>query len=658
MAGMLNIGLSALNVAQSQLSTTSHNIANAGTDGFTRQRVIQTTLDPLFTGTGFFGQGTKVAGVTRAYSQFLENQVQFADNRRAEYAAYNAQISQLNNLFADPSVGLSATLDSFFAGVQAVAANPTSVATRQALISTGESLVARFQSLDQRVDEVRQGVEGQIGVTIDQINLYARSIADMNQRIVLAQSAGAAAPVNDLLDQRNQLVTELNRLVKVNVVPDSQGALSVFIGTGQTLVIGQTPSTLKVVPSTNDPQRSAVALVGSSGAETELSEKLLTGGELGGMFAFRRESLDPTQNQLGLIAVSLASAFNEQHKLGVDLDGILGQDFFKLPAIRVQPTDAASLSYDAAAIGQLTAADYRLSFDGADYTLTNLSSGNAATVAVGDSFEGLRIDALSLAAGGNALIRPTRHAAGDIAMAISDTRKVAAGNPVAASLAAANTGSLNVSAVVVSSVAGMDVLPASPDGRPDFASIGLSWSANTLAVPAGFTLTSGNPPAADNTYNPVTDGAGKTFEIAAPGGFSFRFTLTGAPADGDSFAFAPNAGGVADNRNANLLGALQTTKLLFEAGGAGGTVLPTATLGEAYAQMVSRVGNKTREVQINEQAQDALLAQASDAREALSGVNLDEEAANLVRYQQSYQAAGQVMSVAQRLFDELIAIGR
>lgn len=658
MAGLLNIGLSALNVAQSQLSTTSHNIANAGTEGFTRQRVVQTTNDPLFTGVGFFGQGTRVANVTRAYSQFLENQVQNADNRRAEYSAYNAQISQLNNLFADPSVGLSTTLDGFFAGVQEVAANPTSLAARQALISTGESLVARFQSLDQRIDEVRQGVEGQIGATVDQINTFARAIADMNQRIVLAQSAGTSVPANDLLDQRNQIVRELNQLIKVNAVPDQNGSLSVFIGSGQTLVIGNTASTLTAVPSANDPQRGAVALVASNGTTTELPEKLLTGGEIAGLLGFRREALDPAQNRLGLIAASFASAFNAQHRLGVDLDGILGQDFFRQPPVSVQPSDAATVSIDPAALGQLTDADYRLSFDGTSHTLTNLSTGNSATVVAGDSFEGLRIDALGgLAAGASALIQPTRYAAGEIVMAISDTRKVAAGNPVASTVPAANGGTLKVSDILVGDVTGMDQAPAIPDGKPDFAPFSLSWSANALSLSAGYTLTSGNPPAADNSYDPVTEGAGKTFGITGPGGFSFSFRLSGLPADGDSFSFGTNAGGVADNRNASLLGALQTTKLLFNAG-ATGTDSPTATLGNAYAQLVSRVGNKTREVQVNEQAQDALLAQASDAREALSGVNLDEEAANLVRFQQSYQAAGQVMSVAQRLFDSLLAIGR
>src|SRR5690606_22926107 len=216
MAGLLNIGLTGLNAAQLQLNTTSHNITNAGTPGYSRQIVVQTTNDPLYSGVGFFGQGTRVAAVNRQYSQFLENQVLTADNRRSEFAAYSAQITQINNLLADPTAGLSPAMQAFFAGAQEVAANPSSIPARQALISAAESLVSRFQALDQRLTEVRSGVESEIGATVDSINVLAEQIAELNKRIVLAQAGGAGVPANDLLDQRNVLVSELNQLVKTS----------------------------------------------------------------------------------------------------------------------------------------------------------------------------------------------------------------------------------------------------------------------------------------------------------------------------------------------------------------------------------------------------------------------------------------------------------
>jgi flagellar hook-associated protein 1 FlgK len=360
--------------------------------------------------------------------------------------------------------------------------------------------------------------------------------------------------------------------------------------------------------------------------------------------------------------VSLASAFNNQHKLGIDLDGALGRDFFNVTTPRVIPSGAVAVTFDFDAsgtaddiggLGQFTDSDYELRYDGANYTLVNLSTGAGKTLGVPvDTFEGLRIDlsASTMTAGQTALIQPTRCAARDISVAVTDARKIAAGCPVIGDVPVGNTGDGNISGIVMNDVAG--VLGTSPypwDVALRFSGGNLTLSSTT---PAGFTLANadGTAPA---TYDPATDAAGKEFVVTGPGGFRFTFTLSGTPGNGDEFNLRPTEAGVADSRNANLLGALQTTKLLFNASSG-----PTATLGMAYSQLVNKVGNKTQEVQTGEKAQTALYAQAVEARDSLSAVNLDEEAANLIRYQQAYQASGRVMSIAQRLFDEIISIAR
>lgn len=669
MAGLLNIGLTGLNAAQTQLSTASHNITNAGVAGYHRQTVTQTPLPPQFSGGGFIGQGTLVASVTRSYSQFLETQVMQADNRRAEYAAYGQQISQINNLFADANYGLMPALDGFFAGVQEVAANPTSIPARQTLLSNAQTLVTRFQSMSTRLTEIREGVEGEIADTVGGINNFAEQIAEMNRFIVVAESAGKNAQANDLRDQRNQMLTELNQLIKVNAVEERDGSISVFIGSGQSLVVGDKVSRLAVVPSSTDAQRGTIALEGAGGSTTALPERLLTGGKLAGLLGFRSESLDPAQNRLGLVAVSLASAFNKQHELGVDLNGELGQAFFKLGTIDVQPSGAAALSFDADAIGELTDNDYALSYDGTNYTLKNLKTAASITIApdASASFEGLSITTPAtavLANGASTLIQPTRNAAQGIALALTDTRQIAAGSPVSVAAPSTNGGTAAVSGIVVGDVSGMAQI-----GRvPDFGKITLGFSgaapltvdasfAPALPAAAAFNLT---PP----TFDVASEARGKTFTLtvtpdpALPEAtFSFSFELTGVPASGDQFVFSPTDKGVSDNRNASLLGALQSGKLLFNAGAAADGA-PTTSLGGAYAQLVSSIGNKTREMQVNEKAQQAQFDQASSMRDGLSGVNLDEEAANLVRYQQAYQASAKVMSIAQRLFDEVLTIGR
>ena len=228
MSSLLNIGLTGLNASQAYLNTTSHNIANAATPGYHRQSVTQEARDPLFLGGAFFGTGTQITGVKRAYSELLETQVLNADNRRAEYAAYNRFISQVDNVLADSDTGLTPALNEFFGALQSVSSNPTNVAARQALISTGETLVARFRTLDARIGEISQGVDTDISSTMASINSYAAAIAELNQRIAVSQASGLGSAASDLLDQRGQAIAELNTLVKVNAVPQRDGSLSIF----------------------------------------------------------------------------------------------------------------------------------------------------------------------------------------------------------------------------------------------------------------------------------------------------------------------------------------------------------------------------------------------------------------------------------------------
>lgn len=641
MAGLLNIGLTGLNAAQLQLNTTSHNIANAATPGYSRQTVVQTTNEPMFSGVGFFGQGVRVAAVNRQYSQFLENQVLSADNRRAEYSAYSGQIAQLNNMLADSDVGLSPVLQAFFAGVQDVAANPSSVPARQAMISAGEALAAQFRALDSRMAEIRQGTEGEIGATVDTINSLAKQVAELNQRIAVAQAAGAGVAPNDLLDQRNNVVSELNKLVKTSTVLESDGQLSVFIGSGQNLVLGNSVTQLGTAPNALDPERQDIVLIAPNGAQIAMPESLVQGGALGGLLAFRRDALDPSQNRLNLLARSITEAFNAQHTLGVDLDGNLGQDFFNSTLVQRESGTSAAPQVSIADDNVLTSDRYRLTYTDATggYSLVRLPD-NAPVALPSDI--GLSITPPATSTPGDSfIIEPLRNAARDMGLAFTDPRLIAAGSPVSVNVPATNAGTGKIDQIDVGSVDGM------ASGYPQFADFNVSFAANTLTVPAGYTIT----PAA---YDPAAESAGKSFTVTGPGGYEFSFRLAGLPQNGDTFTFQPTAEGVSDNRNAVALGALQTARtMLTSAAGE-----PTTNFQSAYSQLVTLVGNKAREAQVGEAAQETLLQQASDARDALSGVNLDEEAANLIRYQLAYQASGRVMSIAQRLFDELLSIGR
>ncbi|MDX9884904.1 flagellar hook-associated protein FlgK [Thauera sp.] len=653
MSSLLNIGLTGLNASQAYLNTTSHNIANAATPGYHRQSVTQQARDPQFLGGAFFGTGTAITGVKRSYSELLETQVMNADSRRAEFAAYNRFISQVDNVLADSDTGLTPALNEFFGALQSVSSNPTNVAARQALISTGETLVSRFNTLDALIGEIAQGVETDMASTMASINSYAGAIAELNQRIAVSQATGFGSAANDLLDQRGQAIAELNTLVKVNAVPQRDGSLSIFIGSGQALVLGTNAKQLSMGDTLDEKGRPMVMISGPNGTQTPLAENLISGGELGGLLAVRRDGLEPAQRSLGLIAATIATAFNEQHKLGVDLEGALGGDFFRVGSARIEPADSGvEVAINPAKLAELTGADYELRKDGGAYTLVDIATGKGSPLAVagGDAtFAGLDFSGLDgMVDGDKVFVYPTRYAAGTIGMEISDPRDVAAAAPVLANLPSANTGSLKVQSVVFAGV------------KEDAAGTSLSLPSLSYTFDQATNAFELVPAVAGWTgtlaYDPATDSTGKTFEVTNADGVKIELKISGVPADNDVVTLDDNKDGIADNRNAALLGALQTDKLMFGAGGSADR--PTATLNNAYAQLVAKVGSKAREVQAGERTQSSLLAQATAARDSVSGVNLDEEAANLVRFQQTYQAAGRVMSVAQRLFDEMLAIGR
>ena len=638
-SNVFNIGVSGLAAAQAGLLTTGHNISNASTPGFNRQQIVQSTNTPEFTGAGYFGQGTNVVTVKRIYNQFLATQSLTAQTRLTELNAYADQIRQIDGLLADSSAGLSTALNDFFRGVHEVAASPSSIPARQSMLSMAQALVGRFQSVDGRLNEIRDGVDTQLVSTVADINSYATQIAELNQRIILAEAAGPAQPANDLLDQRDQLVAQLNQQVRVTTIAESDGSLSVFVGNGQAVVIGSQSYGLATMQSGEDASRMTVGITLAGGGTAAMPESMLTGGTLGGLLAFRSESLDEAQNALGRIAIGLAETLNAQHRLGQDLTGAPGGNFFTAPAAQVlypnTPLNGgtAVIGVAVADANSLTTSDYRLTADGGgNYTLTRLSDNTTvfAAAALPQTVEGLTISLSAGAAnaGDTFLIQPTRAAAGDLAVALTDARSIAAAAPIRSAASNSNTGSGSISA-------------GSVNGPPPV-------NANLTQT---VTLTFDDPP---TTFDVNGTGTGNPANVAFTAGGNITYNgwtiqISGTPAAGDVFTISANSAGVSDNRNALLLAGLQTGKTL-----AGGT----ASYQSAYAQIVSDVGNKTREVEVTITAQESVLKQAQDAQQSLSGVNLDEEAANLLRYQQAYQASGKMIEIASKLFETLLSMGR
>ncbi|WP_199739123.1 flagellar hook-associated protein FlgK [Herminiimonas sp. KBW02] len=647
MSSLFSIAQSGLAAAQAGIATTGHNIANQATPGYSRQVVVQSSLGGQnLDGGGYIGSGTNVETVKRIFNDFLAAQVVSAQSSKSQLDTYYNQISKVNNMLADSSVGLSPAIQDFFKGVQDLVANPGSASSRQAMLSGAESLASRFQSMDAQLTTMRNGVNNEISGAVTNINAYAKQIAQLNDAITKAQN-GTGQPPNDLLDQRDLLVAELAKQTKVSVVQQGDG-YNVFIGNGQPLVVSNLSYELMTLSSATDPGRMGVGYKTATGAIINLPENSLVGGNLGGLFEYRNKTLDPIQNSLGRIALGLAATFNAQHRLGQDQNGNLGGDLFNMASPVVNPSDNntgnASVAASISNVDALTTSDYRLTYDGTNYTVTRMSdnvSMYSNTAFPAGAIDGVNFSMPSgtMAAGDEFVIKPTINGASGLSVLIKDVKNIAAATPIRTDAPGTNTGTGAISAGNInSSFTGATV--ASP------VTLTFDSATGTLSgFPAGMpvTVTTNGVATTFPAGTPVTYTSGS---VIAFGGAEVK--ISGAPANGDKFTISANTNGDGDNRNMLALGELQTKNVLM-----GGT----ASYNGAYNQLVSLVGNKTRELQTNSAAEGTLLKQMQTAQQSDSGVNLDEEATNLLRYQQAYQASGKVMQTISDMFKVLISLG-
>ncbi|MDE2342857.1 MAG: flagellar hook-associated protein FlgK [Betaproteobacteria bacterium] len=709
MADIASIGVTALNAAQAGLYTTEHNIANASTPGFSKQEIVQQASTPVGSGIGFLGQGVNVVTVKRAYNDFINTQLLQQQAQASQLSTYYTQIQQINNVIADPSAGLSASLQSFFSAVNGVANAPDSAASRQTMLSSGQALSNTFQSLNQVMTNLNTSVNGQISSSVGNINSYAQQIASLNQNIALASAANSGQQPNDLLDQRDYLVSQLNQEVKATVIKQSDGTYNVYIGNGQSLVVGNQAFTMQAIPSLTDPTKLDVAYV-ANGTTVRMPPGSLQGGNLGGLLAFRDQTLTQSQNALGRIAIGLASTFNAQQSLGQDLNGSIGNPFFNVatPVVDTSSANTGSGSVTATItnVSALTGSDYSLSYNGRQYTLTRLSDNKVTTVTpAAPPPTTLSVDGLSISiagtpnAGDNFLIRPTVNGAQSIGVALTDPSQIAAAVPVRTMASLTNIGSGAIATPTVNT-------PPPPDANlqqpvtltfsdPTHYSVSgtLSATANssntgsgaiTATVPKGsgtagnnytitfdgtnYTLTESGGASSTSATLPLTssDGitfnitgtpkAGDSFTLASPVGLSYTAganisyngwttSITGAPNTNDSFTVSSNTNATTDGNNALLMAGLQSQNTMING---------TVSYAGAYAQLVGQIGAQTNQLQVTSQAQSNLVSQTQQTQQSLSGVNLDEEAANLIKYQQAYQAAGKAIQTADTMFSTVL----
>ena len=627
MSGILSTGSSALLAFQRALGTVGHNVANAATPGYSRQRVdFAARPGQASGGAGYIGQGVDVARLQR-----LADGLVFA--RQVDSSGELGRLSQLSSLsgrvdalVSDPATGLSSQWSSFFNAAKGVTADPASPIARGALLSAADQLATRWRSLDGQLStletETNQRLQGKVG----DANVLASEIAALNQNIAAAGSN--AAP--DLLDARAQRIDQLATLVGAETLAQDDGSINVFTAGGQALVLGNRAMTLTTATDPFRPDRLQVALQGSGG-KVPLPAASLS-GEVGGLLEFRDRVLDPARAELGRLATAFAESANAVQRAGVDYNGATGADLFTLAPPRVDAHNgnagSATISASVDDLSALKGGDLVLRFDGA-WSATRADTGEAvAMTGSGTGADPFKVAGIALVVGGAPAVgdrhalRPTADAAASLRLAITDPTKVAAAAPLQARADSGNLGDARAASTSVTDTA---------------AFAGFAGASIEFIDASNYTINGGAP---------IAHVAGSAITDPATG---WSMTLTGTPTGGDSFSLARTPPRSSDNGNARALGALDQQGVLD-----GGT--QSLTLG--LSQLTARVGTEARHADLGLEAQSAIHEQVVAERESVSGVNLDEEAADMLRFQQAYQAAAQVISTADNMFQTLLSAVR
>jgi flagellar hook-associated protein 1 FlgK len=675
---LINIGMSGLNASQAALATVGNNIANANAAGYSRQQIVQGTAGSQQVGGVFIGSGTTLADVRRVYNAYVDAQLQTTTSLNGDAQAYLDQVSSVDKLLSDKNTGVSAALGSFFASLQTAAGNPGDTSARQLLLTNAQTLSNRFNSIASQLTQQNEGINSQLSTLTSMVNQHTATIASLNQQITQYGKSGSTP--NNLLDARNEAVRSLNELVGVKV-QEHDGVYDISLGTGQSLVLGNTASTLTAVPGKTDKSQFSLQ-IDYPQSSIEVTS-VITGGKMGGLLRYREDVLAPAINDLGRTALVVSDAINKQLGQGLDANGEFGSSLFNnINSAQAISQRSLATSGNSAGSGnldvtigdssKLTTFDYQVTFSSDKNYTVKRSDGTTlgpfdVTKNPPDMIDGfsLKLNGGGLSAGDSFKVSPTRTGASDMTVQMSDPSKLAFAAPLVADKGSSNSGSGVLSAPSLSSMldiyGGADLsqlqgqiegampvriaFDAAKDGTQTYRVLNEAGDeiGTGSIVPGQANKVTINVPVLDAAGNPVKnpDGSNKTI--------GFDTTISGSPGKGDSFDIKFNRDGKADNRNANELLALQNKATVGVSGGSAGM-----SMGGAYGHLVSTVGGKASQASVDGTANSAALEYAKTSRSSVSQVNLDEEASDLVKFQQYYTASSQIIKVAQDTFTTLI----
>ncbi|MCB8748190.1 flagellar hook-associated protein FlgK [Rhodoferax sp. U2-2l] len=660
MSGLLNVASGALRANQTLLQTTGNNIANVNTVGYSRQTAVLQTIEGQFTGGGYIGKGVEVDTIQRNYDIFLNRQATLASTTSAADNARATKLNQLENLFPGGKNALGAAVSDMLNAFSDVASSPTDLTARTVALTRINETATRLSSTAASMDELQMGLEQELDQKLTTLNTLATSVAQVNEKI--ARALGNGQPPNDLLDQRDQLIRDINQYIQTTSIPADDGTIGLFIGGSQALVLGTTAATLQLTDGDfGDAQTSKLAIV-RNGQSFTLNEATLGGGEIPGLLRFQNTDLAEARNLLGRYATAVTTSMNDQHKLGLDLDGNVGGDLFtpadfsksvlapKAPA--TLNTGSAVLSLGVADVTQFEASDYEISFaSGTTGSITRLSDGKQTAFDFGAgtsiTFDGLTLnrDSGAAAAGDRFLLKPFSASTQTISAEFSSARSLAVASPIAGKMGTTNTGSLQLVALTPRTNPPLVETAATPVTLRFISANQYirSDDANYANYPATIPL--------PTTHNYVPGTAIEGTVPATSPRSEWSLVLQGTPKAGDTFAVvgskdAANNNGIDYKINSGNASAMMGLRDI--------NMFDGATLTDGYAGLMAQIGVRAQSASFTAEVSSQLAATLEQNRAAVSGVNLDEEAARLLQYQQAYQASAKVIQVAQGIFDTLI----
>ncbi len=653
-SALFSLGTKAMTASQAALATTGHNIANANVAGYTRQQAELATANGQFSGAGFIGKGVDVKTVTRAHDEFLTREAATAGSLAAQDAARVGMLRQLEAVFPTGEQGVGHAAGQFLNSMVDLAARPQDGATRQVVLARAGEVAYRFAAAGSQLDTLQVAVHEDMKAKVAEINQLAQSVAGLNQRI--ASLLGLGHTPNDLLDQRDEAIAKLSQNLQVSTVKADDGSLAVFIAGGQRLVLGTQVQALTVMADPIDASRAALGL-SESGFVRQLQDNELGGGSIAGLLRFQNQDLVHARTQLGQMAAALAGSVNQQQALGLDLRNPPGSGapIFAVGAPLAVPNANNAVNGGGSFIGQvslsvtdaslLQASEYDLRADpgGAPgaWQLTRLADGLVRSISSGDRLDGLQFDIGPglPAASDRFLLQPVSRAANTLQRVLDDLRGLAAASPLSAATAGTNTGTGSIASLQLTSSSANPDLTASFDFSSD--SGDYNWTLR------------------DRISNAlVSSGSGTWVAGSALALNGFELQLNGVPRSGDAFSVGKTPFPASNNGNALAFTALREAAMVGSSVMAGGGIGGGQSITDAYASAMAGIGVRVQGAASAADISAAVSAQADATRSAKSGVNLDEEAARLIQYQQSYQAAAKILQIAQSVFDTLLDAAR